>query len=196
MRSALLLSFFVFLITGVLNCSSSQGSNTNNTETTSSEVENPQFFTISSFTNSDMKTGSNFPQMTWLSEGEEVSLTSLGANAYIIDFWATWCGPCRVEIPHLISLQDDYGDEGLVVIGISVDENANVLPAFITSNKIDYITLHTTNNDFISMVLSPGGGAIPQTYVLDSTGKIVKSFVGFSPSMKGEIEAAVESALQ
>lgn len=188
--------FMLFLITGALNCSSSQNSNTNSSETTSSEVENPQVFTISSFTSSDMKTGSKFPKMTWLSGGEEVSLDSLGANAYIVDFWATWCGPCRVEIPNLVSLQNAYKDEGLVVIGVSLDENPNVLPAFITSNKINYTILHTVNNDFISMVLSPGGGAIPQTYVLDSSGKIVKSFVGFSPSMKAEMESAVKSALQ
>lgn len=189
LKRAILLFTAVTLLTGVFTCGSTQNGETEQTE-------NNEIFTITSFTDSDMKTGSSFPELVWLDGGEEVSLTSIGAKAYLIDFWATWCGPCRAEIPHLIELQNEYKEEGLVVIGISVDDNAGLLPAFISTNKINYMTLHTTNSDFISMALVPGGGAIPQTYILNASGKIVKSFVGFSPEMKSQMEEAIESILK
>lgn len=192
MKRAMILLSVVTLLTGIFTCGSSQGSGT---ETNSSASESG-IFSMVSFTNSDMKVGSNFPEMAWLDGGDTVKLTSLGAKAYLIDFWATWCGPCRAEIPHLIELQEEFGSKGLVVIGISVDDNMGVLPAFVSSNKINYMTLHTTNSDFMSMALAPGGGAIPQTYILNSSGKIVKSFVGFSPDMQGEMEEALESILK
>lgn len=60
-------------------------------------------------------------------DGRDVSLASYKGKVIVLDFWATWCGPCKVEIPHFIELQDTYGPQGLQIVGISVDDPVDKL---------------------------------------------------------------------
>jgi thiol-disulfide isomerase/thioredoxin len=117
-------------------------------------------------------------------EGNNVSLADYKGKVVIIDFWATWCGPCRRGIPDLIDLQSKYKDE-LAVIGISVDQ-ANTksgVPGFVSQMGINYPIVY-----FNDKVINDYGGitAIPTTFIIDRAGNIVKKIVGLYP--KSELE--------
>jgi peroxiredoxin len=109
-------------------------------------------------------------------QGKTHKLSDYRGKVVLLNFWATWCKPCKVELPDVIGLQDDYGVNGLQVLGISVDDNgAEVLPPFIVKWKINYPILLGTRE----VGESYGGIAgIPTTFLIDKKGKIVTNFVG------------------
>jgi cytochrome c biogenesis protein CcmG/thiol:disulfide interchange protein DsbE len=114
------------------------------------------------------------------------SLEPFRGKVVILDIWATWCGPCRVEIPDFIKLQDKYRDQGLEVIGVSVDPldprgggGAKAVGPFMQQYKINYHVWMVDNHAALSGY--PMGQGIPTTYVLDRQGKIIKTYVGVRP---------------
>ena len=105
-------------------------------------------------------------------EGRTFSMADLRGKVTLVNYWATWCGPCRLEIPQLVELQDRYGDE-LQVIGVSTDEGdpANVV-AFAQEFKMNYPVVMATpeiNRQF------PGVFALPTSFVVDTEGRIVQN---------------------
>jgi thiol-disulfide isomerase/thioredoxin len=115
------------------------------------------------------------------------SLEAYRGKVVILDFWATWCGPCRMEIPSFIALQNKYRDQGLEVVGISIDPiaprgNPGGAPAvapFIKDNGINYTILMVNNPSALrGFDVSQG---IPTTYIVDRSGKIVKTYIGVRP---------------
>lgn len=110
--------------------------------------------------------------------GMEMKLSDFKGRVVILDFWATWCPPCREEIPHFASLYDEYRDKGLDVIGIAMDRNPGmVLPDFIKDNGINYPIL-LGNQDIYD---SYGGiAAIPTTFIIDKEGNIRKKYIGYN----------------
>ena len=111
--------------------------------------------------------------------GEEVKLTNYKDKIVILDFWATWCGPCRRGIPDLVSIQKEYKDD-VIVIGISLDQQStqHKIQSFIDHFGINYpIVLGT-----IDVVVAYGNiQAIPTSFVIDTRGNIVKKHVGLVP---------------
>ena len=109
--------------------------------------------------------------------GEEVDL----ANFYetdkpiVLNFWATWCGPCVVEIPHFVSYQKNHPD--ITVLGVSLDENKSLsaLQAFAKRRNMNYTVLHDAYNEARN---SYGVQTLPTTYVLGSDGTIRQVRVG------------------
>lgn len=94
----------------------------------------------------------------------------------ILDFWATWCGPCRGEVPDLVRLQAKYRDQGVVVVGLSLDaEGAGKVKPFAEEFNVNYPML-LANED--TARLFGGIVGIPTTFVLDRKGRIIKKFVG------------------
>jgi cytochrome c biogenesis protein CcmG/thiol:disulfide interchange protein DsbE len=112
-------------------------------------------------------------------DGKTLKLSSYKGKAVIIDFWATWCPPCRKGIPDLIELKKKYGSKGLEIIGVSVDQDTkpDVVP-FIKDKGINYPVVYADN----SIVMNYGGiRAIPTSFVIDKQGKIVASYEGLMP---------------
>jgi len=118
-------------------------------------------------------------------DGKTISLADLKGKVVLVNFWATWCPPCRAEIPDLVKLQDKYRDK-LVVLGISEDEVAPAqVKAFATEQKMNYpIVMATTE----LRQIFKGVAALPTTFVLDTEGKIQMRHVGMLDPERTEIE--------
>src|SRR5262249_33154150 len=111
----------------------------------------------------------------------EISLASLRGKVTIVNFWATWCPPCRAEIPDLIALQDKYRDR-LQVIGISQDEaGVEVVKRFAARHNMHHpIRMASAHLE----KLFPGVAALPTSFVIDREGRIVQKHVGMlTPSL-------------
>lgn len=111
--------------------------------------------------------------------GENISLANYAGKVVIIDFWATWCGPCRIGIPDLVEIQNEYKDQ-VVIIGISLDQDntkRNIIP-FMQEFKINYPVVYGTRQ----VVLDYGNiQAIPTTFIIDPQGNIVDRYIGLAP---------------
>ena len=121
--------------------------------------------------------------------------TKLSGKAVILDFWATYCPPCREEIPHLNSLLAKYGADNLQIVGLNVGgaEDLPRIPEFVKNTKIDYPIAFP--EDELTHFVFGTRDDIPQTAVFDRKGKMITKIVGFSPAIQKELDAAVEQAL-
>lgn len=109
--------------------------------------------------------------------GSAQNLQDYKGKVLIIDFWATWCAPCRKEIPDFIALQDEYREKGLEVIGISLDDSLRDLTDFVKTNQINYTILYRDQERKIVDVFG-GIKGIPTTFIIDREGNVVNKFVG------------------
>jgi len=110
--------------------------------------------------------------------GNVVSSDQFKGKVVVIDFWATWCPPCRAEIPGYIALQKKYADKGLVIVGISVDEEgAKAVAPFAKAKGVNYQMLLFTDD-----VVAAFGGVegIPTTFLIDREGNIRNKKVGMA----------------
>jgi thiol-disulfide isomerase/thioredoxin len=133
--------------------------------------------------------------MSWTLEDQRVQkLGDLRGKAVILDFWATYCMPCREEIPHLNSLLAKYGGENLVIVGLNVggDEDRVKIPQFTKTTQIDYAIAFPESE--LSTFIFASRDDIPQTAVFDRKGTMITKIVGFGPTQKRELDEAVEKA--
>ena len=110
-------------------------------------------------------------------EGDEVRLSDYKGKIVFINFWATWCGPCRHEVPAFVELQEEYGNDNLVILGISVDRgDLSVVPKFADEYNINYEILYSGPE--VEATYGPIS-SIPTTYVVDRDGYIRDGMRGF-----------------
>lgn len=134
-------------------------------------------------------------------KGQKVSLADYKGKAVVVDFWATWCAPCKVEIPWLEQFNQQYSGQGLRIIGISEDDldldnktelskEKKQIADTAAQLKINYPVLYDDAD-----VSTPYGGVdgLPTTFYIDRSGKVVASTVGLAP--RGQIEADIKKAL-
>lgn len=135
-----------------------------------------------------------------LLDGQKTKLADYSGKVLVVDLWATWCGPCRLEIPHLVQIAKDYKSKGVEVIGLTNED-----PEMFAEDVKKFAELYKINYPIgwadgpMNRGLMRGRGAIPQTYIIGRDGKLLKHFVGFDPlrsvpQMKAAIDAAVEGA--
>ena len=107
--------------------------------------------------------------------GKSISLSDLKGKVIFVNFWATWCGPCRHEIPDFIEFYKENKDNGAVILGVSVDKSANKVRDFADEYKINYPIAMATDN--IVKDYRPGK-FIPTTIIIDTEGMIQDKKVG------------------
>lgn len=124
-----------------------------------------------------LKLGDQAPELeVTFVKGAPVTLAEgKGANVYVVEFWATWCGPCLTSIPHLTELQKKYGDEGLVVIGVTDEDISEVRPFLADiGSKMDYRVVTDKYGATHSRFMAPfNQEGIPHAFVIDKLGRIV-----------------------
>jgi thiol-disulfide isomerase/thioredoxin len=141
--------------------------------------------------------GGSLNTLGWTGDGGKRSVFSdFRGKVLVLDFYATWCVPCRDSIPHLVELQKKHEAEGLQVIGLNVGgpDDPPKAPAFAKEFGIQY-PLAMPDDDLV-MFLMADSNAIPQTFVFDREGKLAQRLIGFAPGDDKIIDQAVEAALR
>ncbi len=113
-------------------------------------------------------------------DGNPVNLAAYKGKVILLDFWATWCGPCKIEIPGFVDLQNKYRDKGLIVIGVSVDDTLEQLRPFAAAYKMNYPVLLGNGRDDVQQAYGPIWG-LPTTYIIGRDGRLCKKHMGLNP---------------
>ncbi|MDX6694220.1 MAG: hypothetical protein QOF02_1823 [Blastocatellia bacterium] len=135
------------------------------------------------------------PNNFTLMDNSRKQLADYAGEVVVLDFYATWCPPCREETPHLIELHKRYGSQGLRIIGLNVGgpDDRDKVPDFINEYKIPY-ALGFPDPEMASLYLSDDD-RIPQAFVFNRTGKLVKRFVSYDETMPAELERVIKEQL-
>ena len=133
-------------------------------------------------------------------QGQDVSLASLKGKVVIVNFWATWCEPCRVEIPWMIGFHQKYADKGLTILGVAMDdEGKSVVAPYVQTTQFDVDGHSMTMNYPIVLgnddIAAKFGGLLgfPTTIVISRDGKIQKRFIGLAD--EADLEKQIKALL-
>jgi len=119
--------------------------------------------------------------------GQPLKLSDYRGKVILLDFWATWCEPCRAEIPHFVELQNKYGNQGLQIIGVSMDDTRDPVPAFYQKFKMNYPVV--MGNAHIGEQYG-GVLGLPIAFLIDRKGQIHKKHMGATDASVFEKEIA------
>jgi thiol-disulfide isomerase/thioredoxin len=123
------------------------------------------------------------------------TLADYNGKVVVLDFYATWCEPCRAETPGLVQLQKQYQQQGLQIVGLNVGgaDDRDQVPAFAKEFGIEY-PLGFPDDEFADSLLGDNQN-IPQAFVFDRNGQLIKRFIGYSDSSGAELERIVQGSL-
>jgi len=129
-------------------------------------------------------------------EGKAVGSAQLAGKVYIVNFFASWCPPCRAEIPDMVSLQAQYARKGFTFIGVAVNETEPKIRAFIAKNHISYPVVMADEQlvSVFNRYIEGGINAVPTSFVVNSSGRIVKVMTG--SQSKNVFEKIIVDALR
>ena len=108
-------------------------------------------------------------------EGKSLDLTDFRGKVVLLDYWATWCAPCKIEVPHLVELQKKYGPQGLQIVGISMDDDSATVRTFAHEFAINYPV--ALGNAQLAQAYG-GVLGLPVAFLIDRNGRIVKRMDG------------------
>lgn len=121
--------------------------------------------------------------------GSSVKLSDYRGKVVLLNFWATWCGPCKVEIPWFIEFQQQYKDKGFEVLGVAMDDEGwEAVKPYLSERKVNYRVL--LGNDSVTQLYG-GVDSLPTTFVIDKEGRIASAHVGLVAKNEylGEIQS-------
>ncbi len=124
--------------------------------------------------------------------GHEVALSSLKGKVVLLNFWATWCGPCLMEIPEFVEIQDAYRSKGFEVVGVSVDDPPEKLPPFAKEHRINYPLLVGQDREDLQEAYG-GIFGIPMSFLISRDGKVCRRQVG--PASREQFESWIKALL-
>ena len=138
------------------------------------------------------KTAKNFPVTL---DGKAEQLSDLRGKVVVLNFWASWCPPCKEETPALNRLQKYIAGRGGMVLGVSADEDSSAYGSFLQSEGVVFPTYRDpgTRGTVSPIALDYGTSTYPETYIIDRQGKIARKFIGFqqwdSPPMRSYLDS-------
>ncbi len=125
-------------------------------------------------------------------DGKTLRLSDLRGKAVLLNFWATWCGPCKIEMPWFVDLQNQYGSQGFQIVGVAMDDGSKEdIAKFAKDMGVNYPIL--IGKDSVGDQYG-GVPALPESFLITRDGKIVDKIVGLRG--KSEIEDAIKKALR
>ena len=127
-------------------------------------------------------------------DGRTVTLADYKGKVVLLNFWATWCGPCKIEIPWFADFEQKYKDRGFAVLGVAMDEEGwEVVKPYLAESKVNYRVI--LGNDTVAGLYG-GVESLPTTFVLDRDGKIASTHVGLvsKSDYENEIMQLLEGA--
>jgi len=130
-------------------------------------------------------------------KGGSFKLADFFGKVAVINLWATWCGPCRREIPELVKLNKEFHSRGVEIVGLSTenpDASAEKLRKFIQDFQVDYRIGWAPAE--VGVPLMQGHEAIPQIFVISRDGRILKRFLGYSAAYSTQLKQVLEDALK
>ncbi len=124
-------------------------------------------------------------------DGNPVSLKDLRGRVVLLDFWATWCGPCRMAMPHLEAFHKELADQGVKVFGINLRENAATVRKFMDAQKFTMPILLDADGKVAASYRVSG---IPHTVIIGKDGQVLKVNVGYAPGVEEQLKQALLNA--
>jgi cytochrome c biogenesis protein CcmG/thiol:disulfide interchange protein DsbE len=124
--------------------------------------------------------------------GAPVSVSSLAGKVVIVDFWATWCAPCREELPELQKFHKKYGSQGLVIVGVSVDKEAENIKGFVDKLGLSFPIVHDVGHQVTGKYSPP---KMPSSYIVDRKGIVRYVHGGYRASDAAEFETQIKELL-
>tara|TARA_Y100000994_G_C15609643_1_gene408319 strand:+ start:176 stop:787 length:612 start_codon:yes stop_codon:yes gene_type:complete len=166
-----------------------------------SEITTEQLQKIKEVTE-DVNTASDFTLKTVQDDFPEIySLSDMKNKVILINFWATWCGPCRLEIPDFNELYDKYHEKGFEILSISISDTKEQLVNFLKAYKIDYPLLYGSPSEIQKVVSNYGGVySIPMSFLIGLDNKILRIYPGailkqYDPNMFADLVYNIENSI-
>lgn len=129
--------------------------------------------------------------------GSPIKLSNYAGKVLVLNLWATWCGPCRVETPELVKIYAENRPRGVEVVGLSTEDprfTEEKVRKFVQDFNVNYRIGWATPE--VSITLMQGRDAIPQSFIIARDGRVMKRFIGFNPSTTpAQLKEAIEQAL-
>lgn len=126
-------------------------------------------------------------------DGTRVSLAALRGKVVVVDFWASWCAPCKQEMPVLESLYKRFKDQGLVIVGVSVDNERGNAQKFARSVSVTFPIVHDSDHSVADRFHPP---KMPTSYVIDKAGKVRFVHAGYRAEDARKLEQEITSLLR
>jgi thiol-disulfide isomerase/thioredoxin len=131
-----------------------------------------------------------FPRPTPAADGDPLSPHA--GNVLLVDFWASWCEPCRRSFPWMNTMQQKYAEDGLVIVAVNVDNDVSAAQRFLEENPASF-RIHYDEDRSLARRFEVV--AMPSSFLLDGNGQVVASHLGFKVLKQDEYEAAIRAAL-
>ena len=120
-------------------------------------------------------------------EGKRISLRDYRGSPLLINFWATWCVPCRKEFPIIKEIQNKFGKDGLVILAVNVDDTRSIsgVKSFVSAHSLDFIIPLDPNRKLFNNFR---GSSLPLTLLIDASGNVVRTYSGFLGVWEEELD--------
>lgn len=137
-------------------------------------------------------TPSDAPAFSLPTRGQPVVLDSLRGKVVLLDFWASWCVPCRKSFPWMNGLNERYGKRGLVIVAVNLDKTRDPALTFLESVPASFTVAFDPDGKLAEAYHVKG---MPTSYLISTDGKVLESHIGFDARKTSEIEARIQEAL-
>ncbi len=145
------------------------------------------------FSNSLLATNTNAPTINLPTGNGEISLEQLKGKVVYIDFWASWCFPCKESFPWMHKMKENYAKDGFEILAINLDRDKKLADEFLSSVEVNFIVAFDQAGDTASLY---GLRGMPSSYLIGRDGKLYASHTGFRDKDKSSLEELIKNQLK